>query len=112
MTTITSSPSSRSPRIRHSKRFFMPLTWLNGLGSTKMATLEGLTTLLPPRETRGSAVLLVQSTRRAAGLLRPGGTPWAIRGQLVRERRIIQGYTEKSNSLDARARELQRPSFS
>ena len=31
--TMTSSPAARRPWIRHSNRFFMPLTWLNGLGS-------------------------------------------------------------------------------
>ena len=31
--TMTSSPAARSPLMRHSKRFFMPLTWLKGLGS-------------------------------------------------------------------------------
>jgi hypothetical protein len=40
--TITSSPDSLRFLIRDSKRFFMPLMWLNGLGSTKMATLLGV----------------------------------------------------------------------
>jgi hypothetical protein len=32
-------PARTRTLIRHSNRFFIPLTWLNGLGSTKMATL-------------------------------------------------------------------------
>lgn len=40
VTTMTSSPASRRPLIRLSNRFFMPLMWLKGLGSTKMATLR------------------------------------------------------------------------
>lgn len=35
--TMTSSPAARSPLMRHSNRFFMPLTWLKGLGSCGIA---------------------------------------------------------------------------
>jgi hypothetical protein len=40
VTTTTSSPASRRPLMRLSNRFFMPLMWLKGEGSTKMATLR------------------------------------------------------------------------
>ncbi len=36
---VTSHELPLSPCIRHSNLFFMPETWLNGLGSTKIATL-------------------------------------------------------------------------
>ena len=44
VTTVTWSPASLSPLIRHSKRFFIPETWEKGEGSTKMATLFVLAT--------------------------------------------------------------------
>ena len=43
VTTVTSFPSSRRPLMRFVKRILMPLTWLKGLGSTKMATLVSST---------------------------------------------------------------------
>ena len=39
MKCVTSNELPLSPCIRHSNLFFMPETWLNGLGSTKIATL-------------------------------------------------------------------------
>lgn len=42
VTTMTSSPASRRVLMRDSKRFFMPLMWLKGLGSTNRATLRGV----------------------------------------------------------------------
>ena len=39
MKCVTSDDLPLSPCIRHSNLFFMPETWLNGLGSTKIATL-------------------------------------------------------------------------
>ena len=47
VTTKTSSPDSRRPLIRHSKRFFIPLMWLKGEGSTNSATFFGAGSLAP-----------------------------------------------------------------
>ena len=45
VTTVTSSPMSLSPFMRLENRIFIPDTWLNGLGSTKMAIFRA-----PPSE--------------------------------------------------------------
>jgi hypothetical protein len=69
VTTVTSTSELRRFFISCSKRFFMPLIWVNGLGSTKIATFCGALrpAWVAATAFKGTVALVTRHLRNEAG---------------------------------------------